>query len=261
MILLRRTLLVLLAVGVVTGSGCVYWRLLKFKHQLNDFSAHFAFASDSSYALVCLHPLLDGGDVEGLMEVAPSRYEQGDGLEWRVYAFFKEPADGTAPLVYRLGFAEDRLARIEFPTQFTQLYPEESLRELLAALGSADVDRSERSARARLAREQLAAQLPDRARLAELLGEPSERGAQDEPATEGGESWTYRYRLDTVTQGAAERKRRAKGEFRFDAEGRLTQLTAGIGKHVLRFDVEAARGDAPAAPDDGSLNHQSPEAR
>ena len=255
MILLRRTLLVLLAAGVVTGSGCVYWRLLKFKHQLNDFSAHFAFASDSSYALVCLHPLLDGGDVEGLMEVAPSRYEQSDGFEWRVYAFFKEPADGTAPLVYRLGFAEDRLVRIEFPAQFTQLYPEDGLRELLTSLGSADVDRSERSARARLARERLAARLPDKGRLAAVLGEPSERGAQDLVATDGGEAWTYRYRLDTVTQGAAARKRRAAGEFRFDAEGRLTQLTAGIGKHVLRFDVEAARGAEPAAADDENHNH------
>jgi len=240
MISLRRMLLMLLAVSLLAAGGCVYWRLLKFKHQLDDFNTHFAFASDSSYALVCLHPLLGGGDIDGLMEVAPSRREQQDGLEWRIYAFVKEPADGTAPLVYRLGFAEDRLSRIEFPAQFTQLYPEDGLRELLASLGGADVDRGERSARARLARERLAARLPDRAKLAAVLGEPSEHAAAD-----SSETWSYRYRLDTVTQGRAERKRRATGEFHFDAAGQLTQLAAGIGKHVLRFDVETARGDEP----------------
>ncbi len=240
----RRIILVLLTIGVAAASGCVYWRLLKFKQQLGDFPTHFAFASDSSYALVCRHPLLEGGDVDGLMEVAPSRRQQGDGLEWRVYDFVKDPADASAPLTYRLGFAEGKLVRIEFPAQFTLLFPEDGLRELLASLGKADVDRAERSARARLAREHLAARLPDRARLAAVLGEPSERAAAD-----SSEIWSYHYRLDTSTEAAAARKRRALGEFHFDAEGRLMRLAANIGKHVLRFDVEEARAGARAAQD------------
>jgi hypothetical protein len=244
MISLRRTLMLLLAIGVAAASGCVYWRLLKFKQQLGDFPSHFAFAGGSSYALVCLHPLLEGGDVDGLMGVAPSRREQGDGLEWRVYDFIKDPADASAPLTYRLGFAEGKLVRIEFPAQFTPLFPEDGLRELLASLGKADVDRAERSARARLARERLAARLPDRARLAAALGEPSERAVAD-----SSEIWTYRYRLDTSSESAAARKRRALGEFRFDAEGRLTRLAATIGKHILRFDVEEVRAAARAAQD------------
>lgn len=260
----RRTLCLLLALGALGLSGCVYWRLLKFKQQLGDFGAHFSFASDSCYALQCLHPLLDGGDIDGLMEVEPSRREQAGGYDWRVYAFVKDPPDGSPPLVYRLGFAGDRLARIEFPAQFTPLYPEDGLRELLASLGEADLDRGERRARARLARERLAAELPDRPRVAAVLGAPSERVEEA-----GEEIWHYRYRLDTRTEGKAERKRRARGEFRFDGEGRLTRLAAGIGKHELRFDVEAARAAAapsaatpsPAAGAAGADHHPSSEER
>lgn len=232
----RRTLATLLAIGALALAGCVYWRLFQFKQQLGDFPANFSVESGSNYTLVSLHPLLSGEDVDGLMEVEPSRREQAAGIEWWVYAFHKEPPDGSAPLVYRLGFAEDRLARIEFPAQFTQLYPEDGLSALLAALGSAELDRRERRARARLAREQLAAGLPDRAGVDSALGAPSERVQEGDS-----ETWTYRYRLETVTTGEAERKRRAFGQFRFDPAGRLQQLATGIGRHDLTFDVEGAR--------------------
>ncbi|MBM4116639.1 hypothetical protein FJ251_02710 [bacterium] len=232
----RRILATLLAIGVLAIAGCVYWRLFQFKQQLGDFSANFSVESGSSYTLVSLHPLLSDEDVDGLMEVEPSRREQTAGVEWWVYAFHKEPPDGSAPLVYRLGFAEDRLARVEFPAQFTQLYPEDGLSALLSALGGAELDRRERRARARLAREQLAAGLPDRAGVDSILGAPTER-VQDADS----ETWTYRYRLETVTTGEAERKRRAFGQFRFDPAGRLQQLATGIGRHDLTFDVEAAR--------------------
>ena len=231
----RRLLMILLVIGVAT-TGCVYWRLLKFKHQLDDFHENFAFQSDSTYTLVSRHPLLSGGDIDGIMEVEPTERATRGGLEWRDYAFAKEPPDGSPPLVYRFGFEDDLLERIEFPTQFTLLYPDTMLTSLLASLGQADVDKGERSARARLMREQLATSLPDRRRLAAVLGPPVERDS-----SETGERWIYRYRLDTTTQGKAERKRRARGEFVFGPNGDLLSLEAALGRHALSFDVEAAR--------------------
>lgn len=251
MIGMRRTLVTILAIGALALAGCVYWRLLQFKQQLGDFSANFSVENGRCYTLVSLHPLLRGEDVDGLMGVEPSRREQAAGLEWRVYAFHKEPPDGAAPLVYRLGFAGDRLQRIEFPAQFTQLYPEDGLSGLLAALGGAELDRRERRARARLAREQLAAGLPDRAGVDSALGAPGERVPEAD-----GETWIYRYRLETVTAGKAERKRRAFGQFSFDSAGRLRQLAAGIGRHDLTFDVAGARAER-----DRNTHHRSSEDR
>jgi len=247
----RRTLATFLAIGALALAGCVYWRLFQFKQQLGDFSTNFSVESGEAYTLVSLHPLLSGEDVDGLMEVEPSRREQAAGLEWWVYAFHKDPPDGSAPLVYRLGFAGDRLERVEFPAQFTQLYPEDGLSALLASLGGAELDRRERRARARLAREQLAAGLPDRAGVDSALGAPSERVPEAD-----GETWTYRYRLETVTTGEAERKRRAVGQFSFDSAGSLRQLAAGIGRHNLTFDVEGARAER-----DRDTHHRSSEDR
>ena len=179
--------------------------------------------------------LLSGGDIDGIMEVEPSVHVRRGDLEWRDYAFAKDPPDGTPALVYRLGFADDLLQRIEFPAQFTQLYPDSMLTTLLTSLGGAEVNKSERSARAHVMREQFASALPDRRRLAAVLGPPVERDS-----SEAGLRWIYRYRLVTTTTGKAARKRRARGEFLFDAAGELQSLEAAIGKHVLSFDVEAA---------------------
>jgi hypothetical protein len=234
--LIHRTLLILLAIGVVASSGCIYWRLLKFKHQLDDFSEHFALSTDGSTTLMSLHPILGIEDVEGLMEIAPSeRYEDAGG-SWLVYAFAKEPADGTPPLVYRLGFEKGLLRQIRFPEQFDGIYPGPVLRELLESLGAADVDRGDRVAHGQMLRQRIAEHLPDRTRLEEVLGQPSHH----EILSGNEEQWHYDYRPITSSAGKVELKRRAYGRFRFSAAGDLVAVAAGIGKHKLEFDIEGA---------------------
>ncbi len=234
--LIHRTLLVLLAIGVVASSGCIYWRLLKFKRQLDNFPEHFALSTDGSTTLTSLHPILGIEDVEGLMEISPS--ETFEGVEGRrlVYAFAKEPADGTPPLVYRLEFEDGLLKRIHFPEQFDAIYPGPVLKELLESLGDADVDRGDHAARGHMLRERIAEHLPDRNRLMDVLGRPSAR----ESLVGDEECWHYDYRPVTSSVGETERKRRAYGRFRFTADGDLVAVAAGIGKHKLEFDIDGA---------------------
>ena len=235
--LINRTLMIILAIGVAAGSGCVYWRLLKFKRQLDDFPRHFTFHSDSTYTLVSLHPILTGEDVDDVMELAPSERLSGDDGDWRIYAFAKEPPDDSEDLVYRFGFEAGMLTRIEFPAQFSRLYPGSALQELLMSLGGAEVDRKAHAARGRMLRARLAAHLPDQERLLDILGEPTARDTL--PGDEL--LWNYNYRPVTSTRGEKERKRHAYGRFRFNERRELSRVEAGIGKHGLQFDIEDAQ--------------------
>jgi len=240
---IRRFIPVLLAIGVAASSGCVYWRLLQFKRQLDRFNEHFEFRSDSAYALVAREPLLSHEDVDEIMEVEPTRREESGTLDWRVYAFTQVP-DGRAPLVYRMGFRDGLLVELHFPEQFTELYPEAAIRELLESLGRAKVERETASTRSSL-RRRLCEQLPDSTRVESALGPPSERDF--DPAL-GARRWLYRYRILTSTTGKKEEKRRAWGCFWFGEGAELVRVDAGIGKHELRFDIpmepEAAGDEA-----------------
>ncbi len=225
-----------MAIGVVASSGCIYWRLLKFKRQLNDFPEHFALDTDGSTTLISLHPVLGFEDVEALMEIEPSERLEDVKGNWLIYAFAKEPADGTPHLVYRLGFEAGLLKNIRFPDQFEGIYPGPVLRELLESLGDAKVDKGDRAARGRMLRERIAEHLPDQARLQEILGRPSSREALEDEQ----ERWHYDYRPITSSAGKTELKRHAYGRFRFTADGELLAVAAGIGKHKLEFDIEDA---------------------
>jgi len=233
--LLNRTLLVILAIGVAAASGCVYWRLLQFKRQLEHFPEHFAFHDDSPYTLISLHPVLSDEDVDDIMELEPSHSGRDADGPWRAYAFAKDPPDGSPDLVYRFGFDGEMLWRIEFPEQFTRLYPGPVLRELLASLGTADLDRDQRAAHGRMMREQIVTHLPNRAVVRRVLGAPVMREMD-----EGVDVWSYHYRPVTSTKGRRERKRHAYGRFHFGSDGELVTVEAGIGRHSARFDIEDA---------------------
>jgi hypothetical protein len=231
---IRRVIPVLLVIGVAASSGCVYWRLFKFKQQLKDFNEHFEFRSNGAYSLVIKEPLVTGGDFDKLMDVEPTRREEEPDGTWRVYEFEKQPPDGSEALIYRFGFDSDKLTLIVFPDQFTKLYPADALAEFLRSLGEAEVEKKERSAHSRAYRRHLLEQLPDSTRVLDVLGEPTER---ERDRQEGWEDLLYRYRLRTQTVGEKEAKRRALGRFRYADDGRLLQVEAAIGKHRLSFDI------------------------
>ena len=237
-----RVLMILLAIGIAAGSGCVYWRLLKFKGQLNNFNEHFEFVSLGSYSLILKHPLLTGADFDQLMEVEPSEKLVSESSCQRIYRYEKDPPDQSPLLVYSFHFEGDLLTRIDFPEQFNRLYPGGTLPELLQAFGSASVDRDDQSTHSNSFDHELRRDLPDLDLVMEVLGEPSDL-SQGESGN--GEELIFRYRLQTSTTGKNEEKRRAAGVFFFDAEGELTRLDARIGKHEMRFDIPDEGSEVP----------------
>jgi hypothetical protein len=190
-------------------------------------------------------PVVTGDDIDLIMKVDPTRNGADAGSSWRVYDFEKQPPDSTGVLRYRFGFRDGLLTEVDFPVQFTSLYPGETLKELLLAAGGAEVDKKERAARVRALRGKLVSELPAYSRIVEVLGPPSER--QWDAATSR-EELVYRYRPITDSDGKQADKRRAYGRFSFGRGRRLERVAAGIGSHEVSFDIPPPDGSASPDP-------------
>jgi len=231
---LRRVLPALLVIGVVAASGCVYWRLLKFKNQFADFHENFEFLSGARYSLIIKNPVLSGGDVDFAMKAAPSRADSLDGFcTGRVYDFVREEGSGPGGLLrYELRFSEDRFTEMRFPPEFSGLFPGDGLRALIASLGEAEVDRGERSLTARTREERIREVMPDRRRVVEILGSPTARWT----GKDGRERIFYRYVLETPDSDGKPDRRKAFGRFHFEGEA-LRRVDASFAGHVFTFDI------------------------
>ena len=231
---MRRVTLALLVIGVVATSGCVYWRLLKFKNQFADFHENFEFLSGARYSLIIKHPVLSGDDVDYVMKAAPSRADSLDGLcTGRIYDFVREGGSGPGGLLsYELRFREDRFTEMRFPAEFSELFPGDGLRALITSLGEAELDRDERSLRARTREERIREIMPDRRRVIEALGSPTARWTEKD----GRERIFYRYLLETPDSSEQPVRRKAFGRFHFEGEA-LRRVDAAFAGHVFTFDI------------------------
>jgi len=235
MLKLRRMLPALLMIGVVALGGCVYLRLLQFKKQFRDFHENFEIRSDGHYALIIKKPLLGGDDVDFVMKALPSETEAREGeILSRTYTFHLDDGsqDPRARLEYELRFESDLFVEMHFPEEFSTLFPEDALRELLSSLGDAETDRRSEGMRARLRKNRVRELMPNRARVLEALGEASHRWREKD----GLERLLYRYDLETESSHLEPHKRRAFGRFHFEGET-LIKVDASFGGHVFSFEI------------------------
>lgn len=251
--ILRWILFALLIVGVLSSSGCVYWRLLKLKNQLKSFSENFEFLSEEHYSVLCLNPILSGDDIDRVMKVAPSELtlKRGQATS-RVYSFLRiAPLKDRVPLEeagglkfgwgeqpgrdldYTLDFHEELFCGIHFPEEFNQLFPAEALRNLLEGIGSADVDRSQSTLRTMTLRQQLRSLMPDKSQVETALGKPTARWIERKDRRE---RFLYLYEVKTKSVDLPLHRRRAFGRFHFDEE-RLVQVDAAFAGRVFEFNI------------------------
>ncbi len=235
MLKIRRVLPVLMMVGVVALSGCVYLRLLQFKKQFRDFHENFEFSSDGHYSLIIKNPLLSGDDVDFVMKAAPTRVDSLDGkILSRQYAFHIEgrsDGDGTL-LEYDLHFERELFREMHFPSEFSDLFLEDALIALLTSLGEAETNRKTESLRAEVRQERIRQLMPDKRRVLEVLGNPSDQWRE----RDGLDRLLYRYNLDTRSVGLKPHQKRAFGRFHFEGET-LRKVDASFGGHVFSFEI------------------------
>ena len=230
---LRWVIPVLLVIGVAATSGCVYWRLLKFKNQFTDFHENFEFLSDGRYSFIIKKPILNGEDIDFVMKVEPSRSDSLDGVcVFRGYDFRRD--DGSGPgevLSYDLRFEGDWFTEMNFPPEMTPLFEKDALESMIASLGRAEVDRKLGNLRTVTRSERIREIMPDRAGVIAVLGEPTARWFEDD----GRERIFYRYQLETP-QSAGSIRRKAFGRFHFEGDV-LRRVDAAFAGHVFTFDI------------------------
>jgi len=235
MLNIRRMLPALMMIGVVALSGCVYLRLLQFKRQFRDFHENFEFRSGGRYSLIIKKPLLSGDDIDFVMKASPTRIDSSAGkILGRIYDFRRDGGQGGSGslLEYELRFRDDRFMEMRFPSEFSALFPEDGLVALLSSLGEAETDRREKELRAKVLRRRVRRIMPDRDRVLDILGAPSEQWREKD----GLERLFYRYELETSTPGLRPHEKRAFGRFYF--EGRiLKKVDASLGGHVFSFEI------------------------
>ncbi len=177
----RRILGVGLAALCLLLSGCVYLRLLEFKHQLADFDRHFTLQTSEGVRLGCLSPVLLTADFRWLGFTPETVKKLGRAELWRI-RWAKELPPGPKEkaahdIEMELTFTDDQLTRLYLPERYFTLVPKPFFIGLLRSLGSARVDKSRRLAEvnfSRSERDNLTARVVATS-LAMLLGVPTEQ--------------------------------------------------------------------------------------
>lgn len=193
----RLPLLFIALAAMLALPGCVYLRLLTLKGQFGEFDRYCEVRTEPQLELRFKEPPLLAEDVDELIGARPSATAAYAGGEVRAYAFARIAYAGEEhlpPKVLTLSttVVDGRIAAIAFPRQVSLVVPPALAAAAMRSLGRAQVDKLRFSATAQVqAPEGAAVQVPGRARLREVLGEPSFTEAQDD----GGERWIYRYRL------------------------------------------------------------------
>ena len=236
----RRFLLGALAGLALFLGGCVYLRLLAFKHQLAAFDRHFTLDTRDGVHVGCLEPVLLHEDFRWLGFTPASIQRLGGSERWHVRWVKQLPPGVTDPIVrdveIDLIFTDDKLTRLLIPERYFALIPKTFFVGLLRGMGTAHVDKAARLALASIAPvgDNASAGHVKATALATLLGPPSWQTI-DGPRT----LMAYRY----VPTPAGARNGIFDFTFAFDtASGRLLHLQgrSPVGQIAFNFEPPAA---------------------
>ena len=250
----RKWLAAALASLALFLSGCVFLRLLTFKHQLGAFERNFTLETTNGVRLGCLNPVLLSDDFRWLGITPETVTQLGHAEQWHVRWIKQNPPGVTEQVVHdvdaELMFTDNNLTRLYVPERYFAVIPKSFLVGLMRGAGAADVDRTKRSAAVSLSDSDVAK--PDapvtQDALVALLGAPTEQRVE-------GARTVLRY-LYTPTPPRA-KGGRFEMTLAFATEsGRLLSLKGRLPVGQLSFNFEpppvvtsaASPADRPAKP-------------
>ena len=108
---------------IITLSGCILFRMLEVRDQLNNFDVNFDLNDERGLTLVFKNPVLLSDDVIWLMKGSPvSVKPEQEGQLW-TYVFEKQYAssqdeDGAYDIPIVMVMKDDKLTEVSFPERF-----------------------------------------------------------------------------------------------------------------------------------------------
>ncbi len=180
------------------NSGCVYWRLMKFKGQLEEFPEKMRIEQRDRPTLVFFDPVLKRGDPGWLLGLEPV-VENESGRRDSGYATFrfvkelpghKGGLDRSDALEARLRIEEGLVKSVGFPPRFASFLTQEHFMEIFLPIRGAMID--SRAFKTEWTWKRLNVPLPKRGDVTRHLGIPTR-----EEEAEGLKVLRFNYLLDT----------------------------------------------------------------
>jgi hypothetical protein len=194
--LIRMVVIVLLSALL---SGCVYWRLLQTKLQLNDFDQYFSLNVADDLTWHFKQPLLYSDDFIYLAKLQPSSIVQEKaGQKWQLlFRKINDQGDLIKPEIsyfFTLKFNhQQKLTDLSLSPEFLKMAPPEFLEASLRSLGRGDIFESKRQLKVSADKMlKIPAKLPKQTIILKYLGLPLEKSEED-----GLEVFFYRFKLET----------------------------------------------------------------
>ncbi len=163
---------------MLTLTGCIFFRMLSVKDQLNDFETNFDLNDERGLTLVFKNPVLLSDDIIWLMKGSPGSVEFTEEGELWTYVFKKQHTisqeEGNSfdiPVV--IVVEDDKLTEITFPKRFLKNLSIPLLKKMLSSMGNADVSKLGRSASSKYSGKD-ASEIPTTDNVMETLGVPYE---------------------------------------------------------------------------------------
>lgn len=137
--------MLVVAVLMLAGSGCVYLRLLEVKNQLGDFDEFFQVEVAENFTLHFREPVVFSDDIKYLSRLKPtSNHSVAAGKQWD-YNFRKLDASGEIEdpevnITIQMMFnRDDKMAAWSYSPNFLAIVPAELLELSLRSLGAAKI--------------------------------------------------------------------------------------------------------------------------
>ncbi len=227
----------------LTLTGCVYLRLLSLKNQLADFDHFVKVRDDHGLALEFVRPVLTSEDLLWLIKLHPTQVTTSSNLETWCWTFEKQrsPAvteSGNYDLTFKTSFTNATLCRFTLSERFLSVMPKEAILGMLRAVGQADIDEKNRTAKGQMQTELNGVHLEpaSRSQVAQLLGVPSSTVDSG-----SGQTCRYNYFLKTDSPGPAKTKE-AWTAFTFDkSTERLVHVEANFAGFRIRLEFAPAK--------------------
>ena len=228
----------------LTLTGCVYLRLLSLKNQLADFDRFVKVYDDHGLTLEFVHPVLTSEDLLWLIKLHPTQVTRSDNLETWSWTFEKQGAAASAEsrnfdLTFKTSFTNATLCRFTLSERFLSVMPKEAILGMMRAVGQADIDERNRTAKAKVQTNVNGVTLEpaSKTEVTRLLGAPCTT-----VESTSGQTCRYNYFLKTDTPGPAKTKE-AWTVFTFDkTTDRLVHAEANFAGFRFRLDFAPAKG-------------------
>ena len=146
----KKLLVITLILIATLISGCVYYRLLKFKWQLEKFEENFELQDKKGLTLVFLNPVLLKKDITWLMNNEPPKKSDDNENTWIYILTKKNKGDikekRNFDIDIMMDFEKDKLKEFTLPKRFLENLSKEMLAKMFKSMGKAKVDKQKKQA-------------------------------------------------------------------------------------------------------------------